>query len=255
MLRAARTSRSETPHPAALLILLALVAPAVAHAEDETGSPAAPGARTVWFGGLDWGRSGFAALGAKRALVGPLDQDGPVAMGTIGYGGEFDRVDRPGRPLGLTHTVLASALVGYQWMFPWGAVAAFAGPETSYEFLPDFDPGERRRSRTRLGARVQGEVWARPTADTLLVANLILGSARQNAWGRIAWGYRAVGDVYLGPEVSAYATDTYRKGQIGIHATGFEISGLSLRLSGGWQREGERGRNGPYLGLSGHISR
>jgi hypothetical protein len=155
----------------------------------------------------------------------------------------------------LRHTVLASALAGYQWMFPWGAVSAFAGPEASYEVVPDLPLEDRRRSRMRLGARVQGEVWARPTAETLLTANLILGSARQNAWGRLAWGYRAVGDVYLGPEVAAYMTDTFRKEQIGIHATGVELFGLSLRLSGGWQREGERHRTGPYGGLSVHVSR
>jgi hypothetical protein len=212
------------------------------------------GARTVWFGGLDAGRSGFAAFGVKRALAGAVDQDGPVAMGTLGYGGEFERLDLPGRPLGLRHTVLASALAGYQWMLPWGAVAAFAGPETSYEVVPNFEPGDRRRSRMRLGARVQGEVWARPTAQTLLTANVILGSARQNAWGRIAWGYRALGDVYIGPEAATYVTETFRKEQVGVHATGVEVFGLTLRLSGGWQREGERRRIGPYVGASAHMS-
>lgn len=252
MVRAALISGDAASRPA-LAIVLWLLAPALALAADETlSSPPAP-ARTVWFGGLDWGRSGFAALGVKRALAGPVDRDGPVAIGTVGYGGEFERIDLPGRPLALRHTVLAGALAGYQWIYPWGAVAAFAGPEASYELVPEFAPDDQRRSRARLGARVQGELWARPTPDTLLTANLILGSARQNAWSRVAWGYRALGDVYVGPEAAAYVTESYRKEQVGVHATGLEIGGVSLRLSAGWQREGDR--NSPYVGLSGYLSR
>lgn len=238
---------------AALAAALAVLAPVLAVAEEALAQDPAPErSRTVVFGGVDWGRSGFAAVGAKRSLVGPLDQDGPALLGSLGYGGEFERPGPPGTPSALRHTILAGALAGYQWMLPWGAVGAFAGPEVATEVFREWG-GLDRRARTRIGARAQGEVWAHPTPDTLLTTTVVLGSARRSAWGRLAVGYRLWGKVFVGPEVAAYATDTYRKEQIGVHVTGVEFGGLSLRLSGGVQRERDERRIGPYIGLSGHL--
>lgn len=237
---------------AALAVAVVLIASSPGRAQDAPAADPAPQpSRTVVFGGLDWGRSGFAAFGAKRSLLGPLDRDGPVVMGTIGYGGEFERVGPPGTPLALRHTFLAGALAGYQWMMPWGALGALAGPELASEIYREWESRDRH-SRTRLGARVQGEVWAHPTENTLLTSTVVLGSARRSAWGRLALGYRLWDKTFVGPEIAGYATETYRKEQVGLHVTGVELGGFSLRLSGGAQWERER-RLGPYIGLSGHL--
>lgn len=236
----------------ALAVLLALGAPA---ASDESAPPQAKSApdesvRTVLFGSLDAGRSTFASAGFKRSLFGSLDQDGAVGMGTIGYGAYLDPDGSPGSRTVFRETALGSALLGYQWMLPWGVVAGFAGPELSHETVPNRPTGEPHGFR--VGARLQGELWAHPTTDTLLTSTLVLGSARGDAWGRVSWGYRVWNNAFLGPEVSAYATDGYWKQQVGAHLTGIELGRFTLRLSTGWRRESDR-HTGPYLGLSGHI--
>lgn len=248
---AARKSADGAPR-AALAVAVVLIASSPGGAQDApAAAPAAQPNRTVMFGGLDWGRSGFAAFGAKHSLFGPLDRDGPALMGSIGYGGEFERVGPPGTPLALRHTFLAGALAGYQWMMPWGALGAFVGPELASEIYREWENRDRR-SRTRFGARMQGEVWAHPTENTLLTSTVVLGSARRSAWGRLALGYRLWGRAFVGPEIAGYATETYRKAQVGLHVTGVELGGFALRLSGGAQWERER-RLGPYIGLSGHF--
>jgi hypothetical protein len=81
---------------------------------------------------------------------------------------------------------------------------------------------------------------------------VVVGSAREQAWARLAGGYRVRDNIYLGPEAALYRTTTYYEGRLGLHATGIAIGKVSLRLSGGWRWDEERERSGPYLGLSGH---
>ena len=40
----------------------------------------------------------------------------------------------------------------------------------------------------RFGLRLHGEIWARPTEETLLQATLIAGTSLDSIWARIAWG-------------------------------------------------------------------
>jgi hypothetical protein len=206
--------------------------------------------RTVLFGSLDAGRSTFVNAGAKRALAGSLDQDGPVALATVGYGARFER-PVAGGPLALRQTTLGSALIGYQWAFPWGVAAGFVGAEASYERLTA--RWGARDNGLAAGVRVQGELWAHPSEATLVTASLVLGSSRLDLWSRIALGYRIFDGVFVGPEVATYATDTYRKWQVGLHATGLQIGQFGLRLSGGYLREEQSDRDGPYFALAGHI--
>lgn len=210
--------------------------------------------RTVLFGGFEAGTATFVSAGAKHALDG-LDRDGLILMSGVGYGARFDRDGNdPARRLGLKsplvlrHTVLAHALAGYQWTFDWGVVALLAGPELSYEHLASRyalnQPGPR------FGGRVHGEVWARPTDETLFTATLIAGSARGDAWGRLSWGWRLFG-AYVGPEAALYADLTdYRKASVGLHATALTLFGTQLRISAGFLREYPARRDGGYVALT-----
>lgn len=232
-----------------ILALVMCAGPAMAE-EATAPSPARDDSlRTVIFGGIDGGASTFASAGFKRTLVGPLDRDGPAVLASVGYGAYFERRPAPGEARPLHQTAVGAALGGYQWMLPWGAVGAFIGPEVAYETVR----GRPDREGPRLGLRGQAELWAHPTADTLVTGTAILGSARSDLWARVALGYRVWDKVFAGPEVAAYATSTYRKEQFGVHLTGFEVSGVALRLSSGWQRESEDRRAGPYIGLSGYF--
>ncbi len=220
--------------------------------------------RTVLFGSLDAGRSTFVSAGAKVAPDG-MDRDGFVALATVGYGmrTERDWWGDPRAAAGLRpprtqrHTVQAGAVAGWQWMHEWGVVALFAGPELAFEVLDS--PGTKRLPAPRLGARVQAELWARPSEATLVTATLIAGTARGSVWGRVSWGMRmpglrgmGLGAAYLGPEAALYADLTgYRKWSLGLHATDIALpaaisADLRLRVSAGWVYEEQIRRPGAY---------
>ncbi|WP_339158707.1 cellulose biosynthesis protein BcsS [Methylobacterium bullatum] len=212
-------------------------------AQSEGGSISA-----LIFGSLDAGASSFITVGTKITFDG-RDRDG---FAILASGGAGARVERGPSIRGIATsqtrlTALGAVLAGYQWFHDWGVVAAFAGPEGSIEVeqsilgtmaLPD-----------RYGIRLHGEVWARPTAESLLTATAILGSTRQSAWGRLAWGYDVLG-AYLGPEAALYMDGTgYSKLGIGVHATDFRIGDVSFRASLGYQTE-TGGGGSPYVTLS-----
>ena len=209
--------------------------------------------RTVLFGSLDAGRSTFGTLGVKRALGGSLDRSGPVGMASIGYGGTVERAWwQPEGTHVIRHAVHGSALLGYQWLRDGLVVAALAGPEVDGE--RSSDQSAPRDTKPQLGARLHGEIWAHPTANTLLTTTVIVGTARTaHLWGRASAGYAFWDGVFLGPEVSVYTTDTYREWRFGAHITGVTLGRFNLRLSGGWRGEEETGDRGAYVGLSAYI--
>lgn len=214
------------------------------------GDAAAAEVRTILFGGLEAGSATFANLGAKHTFA-PADRDGPLVMAGAGYGGRFERDGAApagtAAPLVMRHTVLAHAVAGWQWTFPWGVVSAMAGPEMSYEHVSSRFAA--REPGPRFGGRVHGEVWARPTEETLLTLTAIAGSARGDLWGRVSWGWRLFG-VYVGPEAARYMDRTgYSKTSLGLHATGLALWGLTFRLSAGYLREEPARRDGGYLAL------
>lgn len=193
------------------------------------------------FESLDAGAATFSTGGAKIGLD-SLDKAGPLGLASIGEG---VRTERHRCGCGLSWTFLrvsadASAQLGYQWTMPEGVVAAFGGFESSYE-------GGRH---PRNGLRLQGEVWLRPSEDTLVQGVLIAGISRGSAWTRLAWGYR-LWETYIGPEGSAYLDATgYWKAAVGIHATDFILMDVHVRLSTGMQWETRRAWPTPYVSLT-----
>lgn len=174
-------------------------------------------------------------------------------MASIGYGGTVERVWQQPEGTRMTrHAVHASALVGYQWVRDGLVMAGLAGPEGDIEQLSDrtLPTGEK----PHLGARLHGEIWAHPTANTLMTTTVIVGTARTpHLWARTSAGYALWDGVFLGPEASVYTTDTYREWRLGAHVTGLTFGGMSLRLSGGWRGEEDTRQEGAYVGLAAQI--
>lgn len=199
---------------------------------------------TLLFGSLDASAATFLTVGAKAAWD-SLDKDGFVALASLGGGRRDERGSTEARQ---RYTAGAALVVGYQWFFDWGVMAAYAGPEGVREMLLD------RRGPSalepHLGLRLQGEIWARPTAATLVQASAVAGSARDSVWARLAWGYR-LWETYVGPEVAGYTDASgYRKWNLGLHGTDFALGRYSFRVSAGLQSETGRRGPGPYLALA-----
>jgi hypothetical protein len=209
--------------------------------------------RTVLFGSMDAGRSVFASAGAKQTLTGPLDRTGFVAMEATGFGLTQERfrsggVDLPARRL--VHQ--AGLLAGYQWASNGLFVAGLAGIEGHREQVLVADR-IYRHAEPRLGIRGQVEVWAHPTASTLLTTTLVAGSTRSSLWGRASAGLRLFSNLFVGPEATVYVTPTYRELRLGGHVTGVSLGLVQLRLSGGWMMDDAHGHGAPYGGLTAWI--
>ncbi len=206
------------------------------------------------FGSLDAGHSGFGTIGLKRTLAGPLDRSGPLAMASLGYGRTVERAwSQPEAPLFTRNAAHGSALLGYQWAGDGLVLAALAGPEAEGERTSHSIAG-RGETDAHFGVRLHGEIWAHPTANTLLTTTMIVGTARTaHLWARASAGYAVWEGVFLGPEVSVFTTDTYREWRLGAHLTGLSVGRVSLRLSAGWRGEEDADRNGGYVGVAGHV--
>lgn len=208
--------------------------------------------RSAVFAGVDGGRSIFFSAGWKQTLVGPLDRTGYLTMETAGFGLTRERirgaVDLPATRL----TTQSSLLGGQQWVWPGLYVAALVGPELEHEQLTVAGRFSRF-SKPRYGARGQIELWANPTQDTLLTGTVIGGSARGSLYARGSAGYRVGGSLYAGPEVTAYATETYREYRVGGHLTGLAWGIVQGRLSAGWMMTDDGRRGTPYVGVAAWI--
>lgn len=213
-----------------------------------------PAVHAILFGGLDAGTAVFATAGVKAAPQ-RIDREGFAMLAVVGAGARFERGPAQTTvqlPTLVRATGLAALLGGYQFFFDWGVLGLFAGPEASLETL--FGNTGIAALQTRFGARFQGELWARPSEQTLVTTTVVMGSARWDAYGRVSAGYRVFG-AYLGPEAAGYADRTgYGRWSLGLHATDFRFGAFSFRLSGGCAYESELGQFGPYVALAAWMS-
>lgn len=205
--------------------------------------------RSVVFGSVDVGRSLFLTTGAKQTLVGPLHRTGFVVMEATGIGFTRERFGGEASLPALRFTTQSSVMIGHQWSMNGLFLAAFIGPELQHEQLT-VAGRIYRFSQPQYGARAQFELWANPTADTLLTATVVAGSARTSLYGRASAGYRLFGGVYAGPEVGTYLTESYRETKVGAHVTGMKWGILEGRVSGGWTVTDDKRPGSPYLGLT-----
>ena len=209
--------------------------------------------RSVLFAAVDAGRSVFLTAGSKQTLVGPLDRTGFVVMETSGFGLTRERLWRDGSEVPATRfTTQTSVVVGHQWNLPRVFLAGFIGPEIQHEQLTA--AGQVYRfSEPRYGVKAQAELWANPTRDTLLTATLVGTTTNTSLWARGSAGYRVARDLYAGPEVTAYVTETYQETKLGAHLTGFRLGILQGRVSGGWMITDEKGPGSPYVSVAAWI--
>jgi hypothetical protein len=92
-----------------------------------------------------------------------------------------------------------------------------------------------------------------PTPDTLLTATAVAGTTRRSVWARAAAGLRLWRDLYVGPELTIYTTDTYRETKIGAHVTGLQLGILNFRVSGGIQNQDSAHNPSVYFALTSWI--
>jgi hypothetical protein len=209
--------------------------------------------RTVIFGQVDAGRSVFVTAGSKQTLTGPLDRTGFVLMETSGFGVTRETISRDGADLPATRfTTQTSVSLGHQWSLNRLFLAGFIGPEILHEQLTVAGRAYRF-SEPRYGAKAQLELWANPTADTLLTATLVGTSSNLSLSARGSAGLRIGAGLFAGPEIAVYAKDSYQETKLGLHITGWRLGIVQGRISGGWMTTEERRSGSGYLSAGAWI--
>lgn len=132
-------------------------------AEDELGerSPVS----MVIFASLEAGPAKrFVSLGTKKALTGGLDGSGIRTLIKLG-GAQETPTGAWAR--GRLYKTEAQALLGYEWRLGDSFVSLYAGPDYEQDIRVC---GCAVAVTTRLGLRLQGDLWATPTPETMLQA-------------------------------------------------------------------------------------
>lgn len=208
----------------------------------------------------------------SMVIFGSLEADAGKTHGSIGFKrafGSFGGLDASGFRLGAkwgasvepahrkpTQGSLYRSefhmLLGYEWRIGDSFLALSAGPETAaaYRETRWHASFEHRRA-----VRLQADFWSTPTENSFLQANAYaVLSDGGRSWGRLAPGWRLIGDLYLGPEIEAYRERDYHKVRLGLHLTGLHLFRLDWRLATGFQKTSDR-KTGAYVTLGLHWKR
>lgn len=186
------------------------------------------------FGGLLWAPSGLDRGGfmLKTLLSTGLYRYNSEALGNLTvYGLELKGQVLPG------------------WGFKRGAfeLKLFAGPDVeSHRLLPD-DPTNSLRG-TSFGLALAAELWDQPTTNTMLAADASFSTVGVNYAARVAFGWRAFYQFYVGPETQVYGGDGYRQFRAGLHITSLRTGHQEWSAAIGWAVDTDR-RDSPYVRL------
>ena len=136
-----------------------------------------------------------------------------------------------------------SALLGYAWVSPTMSFTAFLGADVRNNRLSTFDPQNPVNGLT-FGAKGQLELFARPTAATIVLANASFATNETAYFARLRAGYRIGPELYLGPEVSALGDAFFNQERVGVHLTGLQAGPLRFAFAGGFLQDRVRGSGG-----------
>jgi hypothetical protein len=206
----------------------------------------------VIFGSLEADASKtFGSVGLKRGFgsMGGLDASGFRLELKLGESVEpAKRKPNEGR---LYKTTL-HGLLGYEWRIGDSFLTLSAGPEIEARYTET-----RRRSsfEQRATLRLQADLWSQLTENWLLQANgyAVLGDGGRY-WGRLATGWRLIGELYFGPELEGYRERDYHKVRFGAHLTGLRLFSLDWRFAAGIQKTQDE-KSGAYVTLGLHWKR
>lgn len=194
------------------------------------------GARFLLFSGSDlWAHGSFLYGGTLWSPDG-LDREG-FTLKTLISGGTYSYLSGTlGEVRG--RELVAQIMPG--WRFKRGAIElkAFAGVDAQNHHLAPNDPDSKLRGGD-LGLRAAFELWAEPTADTMVSLDGSVSTIAGSYSVRAAAGWRLFNAFYAGPEVQAFASDGYRQRRIGAHITALKLGGLEYSAATGYATDSD----------------
>ena len=235
---------------ASVLVALNLTSVKAADLITKPASVAAPIEYGNLYFGVDWNshKSAAAYTGVLYAPYG-MHQSGLrfSLFGLIGryeyHGGDTGNEQFKGQ------FVSSHALVGWSHVFTSGAITFAAGANYQDQRVRPDDPNNPVQG-SKLGLKVQADMWVQPTSETLLYVLGSYSTAFNTYYSVARWGYDFTNSqLFIGPEISALGNNRTDQFRIGAHVTGLRVGNGKLTLSGGWMHERGEGR-GAYAATS-----
>ncbi len=185
-------------------------------------------------GGLLWAPDGFDSSGfvLKTLLsVGVYRYDSGAPGNVTIYGGELK----------------GQVLTG--WLFRRGhfELRLFAGIGIETNRLWPDDPGNSLRG-TKFGPALAMEFWDEPTTSSMIAADASISTIGPDYAARVAVGWRAFEQFYIGPETQVYGGEGYRQFRAGAHITSLKTDENEWFAAAGWAIDTDR-RDSPYVRL------
>jgi len=140
--------------------------------------------------------------------------------------------------------VSTDALVGWSHVFQNGAVTIAGGVNYQNHRVSPVDLNNPV-SGSKLGAKIQADIWMNPTERTLVYALGSNSTAFHTYYsiGRLGYDFTQTGS-FFGPEIGALGNDRTDQLRIGLHLTALKLGSAKLTMSGGWMHERGQGDGG-----------
>jgi hypothetical protein len=202
------------------------------------------GARYLLFSGVDLWRNGWFLHGGTLWSPAGLDREGFTLKAVIS-GGSY-RYHSGGLGTEVTGRELTGQLMP-GWRFKAGSteLKIFAGVDIQDHRLKPDDPGSGLRG-SDVGARGAFEMWAEPTADSMIALDGLASTIVDTYSIRAAAGWRVGNLFYAGPEVQAFASNGYAQRRIGLHVTAYKTGDVEWSAATGYARDSDE-RSSAYF--------
>jgi hypothetical protein len=206
----------------------------------------------LYFSGMDLWRHGAFVHGGLLASPGGLDKDGFTLKLLIGAGRYRYIAGSLGNARVTGHQAVALLLPGWRFQRDRLTLFVYGGLDFQrHELIPN-DPANSLRGN-HVGLRAGFDLWFEPNTLTMIGGDASMSTVGTSYAARLAFGWRAVGSAYIGPEIGGFSMgDDYRQFRIGLHLTGLRTSDLEWSAALGWaldndERESIYGRLGLLL--------
>lgn len=189
--------------------------------------------------------SQFANANVTAAPAGSLQQSG-VRVRVDGLIGSY-RAETPGSARKLGEQAEVAAMAGYAIVWQEAVLAGFVGLNVRRNEVSQVDT-TLPAARTEVGLKTALDLYARPTAGTMVHATGTYSTAFNAYYGRLRFGFASFAGGYVGPELAALGDDYYRQWRVGGHLSGMQFGALQLGVSAGYAHDHVR-KGGLYSTL------
>ena len=181
---------------------------------------------------------------------GALDQSG-IRLRAEALGGRYSYTSTTAARTIDGTQVSGAFLVGYQWVAPSVAFAAYLGADVRDNALSPGDPGNPVVG-TSVGGAAQFELFATPSRRTMVD---VAGSYATNMtayFARLRGGYLIAPGLYVGPEVAALGDAYFAQRRVGAHLTGLRLGPARFSFAAGYLYDRVR-KAGGYSTISANV--